>query len=200
MKVLLLNGSPHENGCTALALREVGQELERLGHEPWYMWVGNKPVAGCTACGGCRNGKCVYDDGVNEILAHGEEFEAMVVGSPVYYGCATGQIISFLDRLFYASRGKLRGKIAACVVSCRRGGATSAFQQLNMFFGMNNLVVATSQYWNQIHGNTPQEAAQDLEGLQTMRTLARNIDYLLAHGVGVGHPSYEDKIATNFIR
>ena len=200
MKVLLLNGSPHQNGCTALALREVGQELQRLGHEPWYMWVGNKPVPGCIVCGGCKSGKCVYNDGVNEILAHADEFDALVVGSPVYYGCASGQIISFLDRLFIAAKGRLKGKIAACVVSCRRGGATSTFQQLNMFFGMNNLVVATSQYWNQIHGNTPEEAAQDAEGLQTMRTLARNIDHLLSRGIGKDHAEYEKMIATNFIR
>lgn len=200
MKVLLLNGSPHQNGCTALALQEVGQELTRLGHEPWYVWVGSKPVPGCIACGRCSSGKCIYPDAVNEILSHADEFDAMVVGSPVYYGCASGQIISFLDRLFFASAGRLKGKIAACVVSCRRGGASSAFQQLNMFFGMNNLVVATSQYWNQIHGNTPEEAAQDAEGLQTMRTLARNIDHLLSHGIGRDHPEYEKRISTNFIR
>lgn len=200
MKVLLINGSPHENGCTALALKEAGQELTRLGREPWYVWVGNKPVPSCIACGGCKSGKCIYNDAVNEILAHAEEFDAMVVGSPVYYGCASGQIISFLDRLFFASGGRLKGKIAAGVVSCRRGGASSAFQQLNMFFSMNNLVIATSQYWNQIHGNTPKEAAQDAEGLQTMRTLARNIDHLLSHGIGKDHPKYENKVFTNFIR
>lgn len=200
MKVLLLNGSPREHGCTDLALREVGAELERLGIEPVYHWIGNKPVPGCIACGKCRGGECIYNDGVTEILAQAHELQGIIVGSPVYYGCASGQVISFLDRLFYSSRGRLRGKVAAAVVSCRRGGATSSFQQLNMFFGLNNMVVATSQYWNQIHGNTPEEAAQDLEGLQTMRTLARNVAYLLEHGAGSGQPEYEPRLATNFIR
>lgn len=196
MKVLLLNGSPHEAGCTARALAEVDGELRRLGIETWKVWVGRKPVPGCIACGGCKSGKCIYDDGVNEILS--QSFDGMVVGSPVYYGCASGQLVSFLDRLFYASGGRLAGKAAAAVVSCRRGGASSAFQQLNMFFGMNNMVVATSQYWNQVHGNTPQEVERDLEGLQTMRTLARNLAWIM--GNQENSPVYEKRVGTNFIR
>lgn len=200
MKVLLLNGSPHEHGCTATALGEVKKELNRLGVDTWEIWLGNKPVPSCIACGGCKKGKCIYDDQVNEILEKADEFHGIVVGSPVYYGCASGQTISFLDRLFHASKGRLTGKVAAGVVSCRRGGASTAFQQLNMFFGMNNLVVATSQYWNQIHGNTPEEARQDLEGLQTMRTLAQNMAWIMESCGDSRHPQYEDKIATNFIR
>lgn len=202
MKVLLLNGSPHKNGCTATALAEVGNTLEALGIQAEAFWIGNKPVPSCIACGGCRNGNgCVYGDGVNEILQRNQEFDGLVVGSPVYYGCASGQIMSFLDRLFFASGGCFAGKAAAAVVSCRRGGASTAFQQLNMFFGINNMVIATSQYWNQVHGNTPQEVRQDLEGLQTMRTLARNLAWILqCQQAGGPAPTHEAKISTNFIR
>lgn len=202
LKVLLINGSPHRDGCTATALKEVGKALEDLGIQSEMFWVGSKPVPSCVACGSCQGGVgCVYDDGVNRILERCEEFDGLVVGSPVYYGCASGQIISFLDRLFHASGGRLAGKAAAAVVSCRRGGASTAFQQLNMFFGMNNLIVATSQYWNQVHGNTPQEVEQDLEGLQTMRTLAQNLAWILkGRAAGTPMPTYEPKIATNFIR
>ena len=203
MKLLLLNGSPHENGCTATALREVGRTLEALGIETETHWVGREPVPSCIACGGCKKtGTCIYDDGVNRILERSEEWDGLVVGSPVYYGCASGQVISFLDRLFFASGGRWAGKVAAAVVSCRRGGASTAFQQLNLFFGMNNLVVATSQYWNQVHGNTPQEVAQDLEGLQTMRTLARNLAWILRcrEAAALPAPEREPGTPTNFIR
>ena len=193
MKLLFINGSPHKDGCTAAALREVSRTLEELGIETETHWVGNKPVPGCIACGSCKKtGACIYDDGVNELLARSHEWDGLVVGSPVYYGCASGQLLSFLDRLFYA----------AAVVSCRRGGASAAFQQLNMFFGMNNMVVATSQYWNQVHGNTPQEVAQDQEGLQTMRTLARNLAWILRcrQAAAIPAPEREPWTPTNFIR
>jgi len=165
--------------------------------------VGNKPVPGCIACGSCKKtGACIYDDGVNELLARSHEWDGLVVGSPVYYGCASGQLLSFLDRLFSAAGGRRAGKAAAAVVSCRRGGASAAFQQLNMFFGMNNMVVATSQYWNQVHGNTPQEVAQDQEGLQTMRTLARNLAWILRcrQAAAIPAPEREPWTPTNFIR
>ena len=203
MKLLFINGSPHKDGCTAAALREVSRTLEELGIETETHWVGNKPVPGCIACGSCKKtGACIYDDGVNELLARSHEWDGLVVGSPVYYGCASGQLLSFLDRLFYAAGGRLAGKTAAAVVSCRRGGASTAFQQLNMFFGMNNLVVATSQYWNQVHGNTPQEVAQDQEGLQTMRTLARNLAWILRcrQAAAIPAPEREPWTPTNFIR
>ena len=203
MKLLFINGSPHKDGCTAAALREVSRTLEELGIETETHWVGNKPVPGCIACGSCKKtGACIYDDGVNELLARSHEWDGLVVGSPVYYGCASGQLLSFLDRLFYAAGGLLAGKAAAAVVSCRRGGASAAFQQLNMFFGMNNMVVATSQYWNQVHGNTPQEVAQDQEGLQTMRTLARNLAWILRcrQAAAIPAPEREPWTPTNFIR
>ena len=203
MKLLFINGSPHKDGCTAAALREVSRTLEELGIETETHWVGNKPVPGCIACGSCKKtGACIYDDGVNELLARSHEWDGLVVGSPVYYGCASGQLLSFLDRLFYAAGGRLAGKTAAAVVSCRRGGASPAFQQLNMFFGMNNMVVATSQYWNQVHGNTPQEVAQDQEGLQTMRTLARNLAWILRcrQAAAIPAPEREPWTPTNFIR
>ena len=203
MKLLFINGSPHKDGCTAAALREVSRTLEELGIETETHWVGNKPVPGCIACGSCKKtGACIYDDGVNELLARSHEWDGLVVGSPVYYGCASGQLLSFLDRLFYAAGGRLAGKAAGAVVSCRRGGASAAFQQLNMFFGMNNMVVATSQYWNQVHGNTPQEVAQDQEGLQTMRTLARNLAWILRcrQAAAIPAPEREPWTPTNFIR
>ena len=203
MKLLFINGSPHKDGCTAAALREVSRTLEELGIETETLWVGNKPVPGCIACGSCKKtGACIYDDGVNELLARSHEWDGLVVGSPVYYGCASGQLLSFLDRLFYAAGGRLAGKATAAVVSCRRGGASAAFQQLNMFFGMNNMVVATSQYWNQVHGNTPQEVAQDQEGLQTMRTLARNLAWILRcrQAAAIPAPEREPWTPTNFIR
>ena len=168
MKLLFINGSPHKDGCTAAALREVSRTLEELGIETETHWVGNKPVPGCIACGSCKKtGACIYDDGVNELLARSHEWDGLVVGSPVYYGCASGQL-----------------------------------QQLNMFFGMNNMVVATSQYWNQVHGNTPQEVAQDQEGLQTMRTLARNLAWILRcrQAAAIPAPEREPWTPTNFIR
>ena len=203
MKLLFINGSPHKDGCTAAALREVSRTLEELGIETETHWVGNKPVPGCIACGSCKKtGACIYDDGVNELLARSHAWDGLVVGSPVYYGCASGQLLSFLDRLFYVAGGRLAGKAAAAVVSCRRGGASAAFQQLNMFFGLNNMVVATSQYWNQVHGNTPQEVAQDQEGLQTMRTLARNLAWILRcrQAAAIPAPEREPWTPTNFIR
>ncbi len=205
-KVLLINGSPNENGCTALALEEVAAALKRRGIECETRNIGKKPVAGCIACGSCRKtGKCIFNDAVNEILASADEYAALVVGSPVYYAGASGQICALLDRLFYAGGGRWEGKIGACVVSCRRGGATAAFDRLNKYFLMSNMPVAPSQYWNQIHGNTREEAAQDAEGLQTMRTLGDNIAWMMksfeaAERAGVRIPEREERVRTNFIR
>lgn len=206
MKVLLLNGSPHERGCTYTALREVAQALEAHEIETEIFHVGVKPVAGCIACAKCRDtGECIFNDGVNALAARLDEFDALVVGSPVYYAGPSGQITSFLDRLFYSASKKLRGKPAAAVVSCRRGGATAAFDRLNKYFSINSMPIVTSQYWNQVHGNTPDEVLRDAEGLQTMRTLAENMAWLLrcieaGKAAGVPAPQYEAPVKTNFIR
>ena len=206
MKVLLINGSPNEKGCTYTALSEVARTLEQNGVGTEIFWSGKKPVSGCIACGKCReNGKCIMDDNVNEIAAKMNEIDGLVVGSPVYYAAASGQITSFLDRLFYCAGGHMAGKPGAAVVSCRRGGATAAFDQLNKYFSICNMPIATSQYWNQVHGNSPDEVRQDLEGMQTMRTLGMNMAWLLkcieaGKNAGISVPQYEKKVGTNFIR
>ena len=165
MKVLLVNGSPREHGCTYTALREAAVALERSGIETEVYWVG-KDVPGCTACGGCRKlGKCVIDDGVNRLIEKLDTYDGFIFGTPVYYGGPSGQILGFMNRLFYAASPKMAGKPVSAVVSCRRGGASAAYQQMNMHFMMTNMVVITSQYWNQVHGNTPDEVRQDAEGM-----------------------------------
>lgn len=206
MKVLLVNGSPHQHGCTYTALTEAANALKERNIETEIVWVGNQPIAGCTACGGCRNtGKCVFNDLVNEIIAKLDTYDGFVFGTPVYYGGPSGQILSVMNRLFYAASAKMAGKPVSAVVSCRRGGASAAFQQMNMHFMMTNMIVITSQYWNQVHGNTPEEIRQDAEGLQTMRTLAENMTFVLrsieaGKAAGVPRPAYEPKQRTNFIR
>lgn len=206
MKVLLLNGSPREKGCTYTALTEAKKQFEALGVEAEIVWIG-KTVAGCTACGACRKtGKCVFgDDGLNSLIERIEEFDGMIIGSPVYYASPSGQVLSFLDRLFYSTGRKLAGKVGASIVSCRRGGATASFDVLNKYFSISNMPIATSNYWNQVHGNTPEEVVKDEEGMQTVRTLAMNMTYLMrcieaGKKAGVVMPVYEQKIATNFIR
>ena len=206
MKVLLVNGSPHQHGCTYTALTEAANALKERNIETEIVWVGNQPIAGCTACGGCRNtGKCVFNDLGNEIIAKLDTYDGFVFGTPVYYGGPSGQILSVMNRLFYAASAKMAGKPVSAVVSCRRGGASAAFQQMNMHFMMTNMIVITSQYWNQVHGNTPEEIRQDAEGLQTMRTLAENMTFVLrsieaGKAAGVPRPAYEPKQRTNFIR
>ncbi len=204
-KILLINGSPNEFGCTYTALREVAAVLENNGVATELLYLGNKPIAGCIACGQCsKTGKCVFDDKVNEILSKLDEYDGIVIGSPVYYAGPAGQLCAFLDRLFYCSGGKMAGKLAASVVSCRRGGASAAFDRLNKYFGISNMHVVGSQYWNQVHGFTPEDVRKDLEGLQTMRTLAQNMVWLLQNieagkQNGVTAPQYEKKIGTHFI-
>ena len=206
MKVLLVNGSPRQHGCTYTALSEAAQALNDRGIETEIVWVGNKEIAGCIACGSCRKtGKCIFDDMVNEISAKLDTYDGFIFGTPVYYGGPSGQILSVMNRLFYSSSAKMAGKPVSAVVSCRRGGASSAFQQMNMHFMMTNMIVITSQYWNQVHGNTPEEVRQDAEGLQTMRTLAENMTFVLrsieaGKAAGVPRPAYEPKQRTNFIR
>ena len=205
-KVLLINGSPNKAGCTYTALREVEKSLNKNGVETEIFHIGKGPVQGCTGCGGCgRNGKCVFDDGVNRLVERLDEFDGLVIGSPVYYASPNGALLAFLDRLFFAAGKKFAGKPGAAVVSCRRGGATAAFDVLNKYFSISNMPIVTSQYWNQIHGNTPEEALQDAEGLQTMRTLGENMAWLIkciqaGRAAGVPEPVYEKKQSTNFIR
>lgn len=206
MKVLMINGSPNEKGCTFTALSEVASSLDKNGIESEIYHIGRKPVQGCIACMKCYElGHCVFSDNVREIASRLDEFSGLVVGSPVYYAGPTGSVCAFLDRLFFSSGGKLEGKPAACVVSCRRGGASSAFDRLNKYFTINNMPVVSSQYWNQVHGFTPDDVRKDLEGMQTMRTLGENMSWLLrcieaGKNSGINYPVHEEIISTNFIR
>ena len=205
-KVLLINGSPNEFGCTYTALKEIADTLQLEGVESEIVYLGKKPVAGCTACGKCREtGKCIFDDQVNALNARMDEFGALIFGSPVYYSGPSGQICAFLDRLFFSSGGRMSGKLGAAVVSCRRGGASAAFDRLNKYFSISSMHIVGSQYWNQVHGNNPEEVRQDGEGLQTMRTLARNMAWLMkciqaGEDAGVPFPAKEARVSTNFIR
>ena len=205
MKVLLVNGSPHETGCTYTALCEVEKALNANGIETEIFQLGKKPIEGCRGCAACRKlWKCVIDDSVNEFMEKAEQADGFVFGSPVHYASAGGALVAFMDRLFYSSSRKLAFKPAACVVSCRRGGATATFDVLNKYFTINNMPVVSSNYWNEIHGNTAEEAAQDEEGLQTMRVLGNNMAWLIkciqaGKEAGV-EPVTEKKIWTNFIR
>lgn len=205
MKVLLINGSPHEQGCTFTALSEVAVTLNKNGVETEILYLGKKPISGCIACGKCsENGHCIFDDKVNQVLDMLDAIDGIVVGSPVHYAAASGQITSFLDRLFYSGSSRMAGKLGASVVSCRRGGATAAFDQLNKYFTISNMPIVSSQYWNQVHGNSPEEVRRDKEGLQIMRTLGMNMAGLLKSieagtQAGVKKPVYEERVATNFI-
>lgn len=206
MKVLLVNGSPHANGCTYTALCEVAGALEKEGIETEIFQVGTKPISGCLACGACmKTGRCVINDTVNEFLAKVETADGFVFGSPVHFASASGALTSFMDRVFYGRGNLFAYKPAAAVMSCRRGGATATFEQINKYFTISNMPVVGSQYWNMVHGNNPDEVKQDLEGLQTMRTLGRNMAWLLksiqaGRDAGVEVPQREAKVATNFIR
>lgn len=208
MKVLLINGSPKSQGCTYTALCEISKELEKENIETEIFHIGNKPIRGCMACGGCHrngDGKCVFnDDTVNIALEKAKEADGFIFGSPVHYAAPSGLITSFLDRLFYAGNC-FAYKPGAAIVSCRRGGSTAAFDQLNKYFTIANMPVASSQYWNMVHGNTPEEVKQDLEGMQTMRTLGKNMTWLLksiqaGKDAGISLPEKEPRVATNFIR
>lgn len=206
MKVVLVNGSPNEKGCTYTALKEMADELQRQGVEAEIVHIGKAPVRGCLGCGGCRKaGRCVFDDAVNALADKLVQADGLVFGSPVFYAGISGQLKSFMDRLFYSRGAQLSGKPSAAVVSARRGGCATAFDDINRFFTINRMPVVSSQYWNQVHGNTPDEVRQDAEGLQTMRTLARNMAWLLrcmeaGRQAGVPQPDREPPIRTNFIR
>ena len=203
--MLFRSGSPHQYGCTYTALKEIVDTLETEDIESEIYWIGNKPISDCIACGMCKEGKCAINDGVNEILAKIDEYGAIIIGSPVYYASISGQLSSFLDRLFYASKGKMQHKLGAAVVSARRAGTSSSLDQINKYFTISSMPIVSSTYWNQVHGNTPSDVKKDLEGLQTMRTLARNLSWLLkaiecAKENNITPPSLETKIRTNFIR
>lgn len=206
MKVLLLNGSSREKGCTFTALTEIQERLEGYGIDTEIFQIGAKPVAGCIACGACtKYGKCIFNDGVNDFIEKMKQADGLIVGSPVYYAGASGQVAAFLDRAFYTAGSYMDGKPGAAVVSCRRGGASAAFDQLNKYFSISNMPIVTSNYWNQVHGNTPEEVMKDEEGMQTMRILADNMAWLLkcieyAKKAGIDKPAREAKIRTNFIR
>ena len=179
-KVILLNGSPHVHGCTATALDEMIRTFEAEGVETELIQVGNQSIRGCVACGSCeKTGKCVFDDLVNEVAGKFEAADGLVVGSPVYYGSPNGTILSFMDRLFYSTSFSKQMKVGAAVVSCRRGGNTASFDVLNKYFTISGMPVASSTYWNQVHGFTAEDVKKDLEGLQTMRNLAKNMSFMM---------------------
>ena len=180
MKVLLLNCSPHISGCTATALEEMIAVFEREGVETELIQVGSQEIRGCIACRSCsRTGKCVFDDLVNEVAPKFEDADGLVVGSPVYYGSPNGTTLAFMDRLFYSTSFTKHMKVGAAVVSCRRGGNTASFDVLNKYFTISGMPVASSTYWNQVHGFTAADVKKDLEGLQTMRNLAANMTFLM---------------------
>lgn len=205
MKVLMVNGSPRVDGNTAVALREMEKIFAAEGVETEIVQIGNKDIRGCIACGTCfEKGKCVFDDAVNEIQPKFEACDGLVIASPVYYASANGTMISFLDRLFYSAPFDKSMKVGASVVVARRGGLSATFDELNKYFLISNMPVASSQYWNSVHGREQGEAAQDAEGLQTMRTLARNMTFLM-RSIALGREKYglpekEPFERTNFIR
>ena len=205
MKVLMLNGSPRADGNTATALREMEQVFQAEGVETEIVQVGSQQVRGCVACGGCAKlGRCVYDDAVNQLGPKFEACDGLVVGSPVYYASANATLVALLTRLFYSTPFDKSMKVGASVVVARRGGLSATFDELNKFFTISGMPLASSQYWNSVHGRLPGEAAQDAEGLQTMRTLARNMTFLMKSiALGkeaFGLPEKEPRQATNFIR
>ena len=205
MKVLILNGSPKPNGNTSIALAEMEKVFEKEGIETELIHVGNKDIRGCIACGTCyEKGKCVFDDIVNEIAPKFETADGLVAASPVYYASANATLIAVLDRLFYSTHFDKTMKVGASVVVARRGGLSATFDEINKYFTISGMPVASSQYWNSVHGAAPGEAKEDAEGLQTMRTLASNMSFLIK-SIALGKEKYglpekEEQIGTNFVR
>lgn len=205
MKVLILNGSPHANGNTSVAVQELNKTFAAEGIETEIVQIGQQNIRGCIACYSCKkNGKCVFDDIVNEIAPKFESCDGLIVASPVYYASANATLIALLDRLFYSTPFSKTMKVGASVVIARRGGASATFDELNKYFTITGMPIASSQYWNSVHGLEPGEAVQDIEGLQTMRTLARNMTFLMK-SIALGKETYglpvaETKQPTNFIR
>jgi len=209
MKVLLVNGSPHKDGCTNIALEEIAKTLKEEGIESEIYHIGTKPISGCMGCYACRKtGKCVLNDGVNEFVEKAKDFDGFVFGSPVHYASAGGAITSFLDRVFFSASGRkdvFLHKPAAAVASARRAGTTATLDQLNKYFGITQMPIISGRYWNMVHGTNVEEVKQDLEGLQNMRILARNMAWHLkcreaAQKAGVPMPKEETTTFTNFIR
>lgn len=205
MKVLMINGSPHTNGNTYTALHEMEQIFQSEGIETEIVNIGNKAIRGCIGCGSCgQNGKCVFDDEVNAVATKFEQADGLVIGSPVYYASANGTLVSFLDRLFYSTHFNKTMKVGAAVAAARRGGLTSTFDELNKYFAICGMPIASGQYWNGIHGRVQGDAEQDAEGLQQMRTLARNMVFLMK-SIALGKEKYglpekEKSCMTNFVR
>ena len=202
-KVILLNGSAHQHGCTATALDEMIKVFEEEGIETELIQVGTKDIRGCIACGKCSEaGRCVFDDLVNEVAPKLEAADGLVVGSPVYYG-SNGTILSFMDRLFYSTSFSKHMKVGASVVSCRRGGNTATFDVLNKYFTISGMPLASSTYWNQVHGFSAEDVKKDLEGLQTMRNLARNMSFMIRAFADAkekyGYPKVENECFTSFL-
>lgn len=204
MKVLLINGSPRKNGNTFIALSEIAKQLAQNGIESEILQVGKKPVRGCIACGTCKTKKdnrCVFDDDLcNRVNEKMEDADALVIGSPVYYGQPNGSVLSLVQRMFYSAGELYANKPAAAVAVCRRGGATAALQTMNMPFQIMNMPIVTSQYWNIVYGREAGEAALDLEGMQTMRTLADNMAFILKNMAGKPLPERELRQSMHFIR
>lgn len=210
MKVLLTNGSPHKEGCTYTALSEVAAALNKQGIDTDIFWIGNKALSGCIACKKCvEKNQCVFDDKVNGFLNIAEDYDGFVFGTPVHWGGASGSITSFMDRVFYADLcgggNRFLLKPAAVVTSARRAGTTATWDQLNKYFGLMQMPIITSRYWNMVHGATPEQVKQDLEGLQVMRVLGNNMAYFLrckeaAEKMGIEIPEQEPMVFTNFIR
>jgi multimeric flavodoxin WrbA len=210
MKISLVNGSPHEKGCTYTALTEVAKTLEEEGMDTEIFWIGTKPLTGCTACKACINtGRCAFNDRVNDFLDIVMDADGFIFGSPVHYAAADGAITSFMDRIFYADllggKQSFYLKPAAAVISARRAGTTSTFDQLNKYFTISEMPIISSRYWNMVHGVKPEDVKKDLEGLQTMRILARNMVWFLkckeaGAKAGIQLPVKEETIFTNFIR
>lgn len=207
MKVLMINGSPHQKGCTYTALKEVEKSLLEENIETCWLHIGTQAIHDCIDCGYCAtHGMCIFkDDCLNKALELIQTCDGLIIGSPVYYASATGAITSFLDRLFYAGSHHLRFKPASAIVSARRAGTTASLDQLQKYFLINQMPIVSSRYWNMVHGNTPEEVLQDIEGLQTMRALGKNMAWLLkciqaGKDHQIHYPSLEDKAFTNFIR
>lgn len=202
MKVLLINGSPHKQGNTYLALSEVASALRAEGVETEIVSIGTKAVQGCIACGRCRElGRCVFQDELYDTIREKlPSIDGLVIGSPVYYAGPNGSLCALLDRLFYSSGSLLQYKPGAAVAVCRRGGASATFDRLNKYFTITNMPVVPSQYWNSVHGRVPGEAAEDAEGLQTMRTLGRNMAWMLRNLSVRSAPESEPRVVTSFIR
>ena len=205
MKVLFINGSPRKNGNTAYALNQMAEVFAAEGVETETLHIGNQPIRGCIACGSCaKNGQCVFDDAVNEAAPKFQEADGLVVGSPVYYASANATLVVFLDRLFYSTSFDKQMKVGASVVVARRGGCSTTFDELNKYFTITGMPIASSTYWNSVHGRAPGEASQDLEGIVTVRNLAKNMTFLMK-SIALGREAYgipqpEPRQMTNFIR